>query len=117
MVRLLFDENISYRIKKKVEITFSETIHVSDTELQSPAKDIDIWNWAKTNHYIIVTYDEDFESMFHIKGFPPKVILLRPGNQSTNNIAKVLISSLEEILSFSINKEIGFLEILFSDYE
>jgi predicted nuclease of predicted toxin-antitoxin system len=112
MVKLLFDENISYRIKKRIEKTFPETLHISDTELLFPAKDAEIWNWAKSNEYVIVTYDEDFEQFVNVKGYPPKVILLRPGNQSTAHIAGVLASSYDQIVSFLQNEEVGCLEIV-----
>jgi predicted nuclease of predicted toxin-antitoxin system len=63
MIKLLFDANISYRIKKKVDSYFGELLHVTDTNLPVPAKDSEIWEWAKKNNYLIVSYDEDFESL------------------------------------------------------
>jgi len=113
MPKLLFDANISYRIKKKVNTFFDDALHVTDTSLKVPAKDIYIWDWAKNNNYLIVSYDSDFERLFNINGFPPKLILLKIGNQSTQFIADMLISSFEKIVSFEKNPSQGLLEIIY----
>ena len=58
-MKLLFDENISYRIIKLLLRYFPDSIHVStlkDTRLN----DLEIWQYAKDQQYCIVTYDEDF---------------------------------------------------------
>ena len=47
------------------------------------------------------------------KGFPPKIILLKTGNQSTRYIASILIKHKAEISQFitSTESEYGVLEI------
>ena len=112
MIRLLLDANLSYRLVKKLKEKFPECIHVTRTGLRNPAQDIAIWEWAKENNYLIVTNDEDFEHLLNLYHFPPKVILLRMGNQPTNSIAKILIDFCTEIESFSKSDELGLLEIL-----
>ncbi len=113
MAKLLYDANISYRIKKKVDFIFRTTLHVTDTDLPVPAKDTEIWEWAKANDYIIVSYDEDFEFLSSLRGFPPKVILLRIGNQSTQFIADLLLKSADTIEVFCKNQKEGLLEIIY----
>jgi len=61
---------------------------------------------------LIVTNDEDFEHLLNLYHFPPKVILLRVGNQQTNSIAKILIEYYSEIDSFSKSNDLGLLEIV-----
>jgi len=112
MVKLLFDANISYRIKKKIADVYKDSLHVTDINLSSPAKDAEIWDWAKKNNFIIVTYDSDFEIMSGIYGFPPKVILLKIGNQSTVFIANTLEKFKDSIQEFSENKTEVILEII-----
>jgi len=46
------------------------------------------------------------------KGFPPKVILLRQGNQSNKYIATLLKMKKEEVDIFAIDTNYGILEIL-----
>jgi len=113
MLKLLFDNNISYRIKKKLDDSFPDSIHVTDTDLPVPAEDIDIWRWAKNKEYVIVSQDDDFSTLNSLYGFPPKVIHLRIGNQSTQFIANLLISSKEAIDTFYENAVDGVLEIVY----
>ncbi len=111
-MKLLIDANLSYRLVKKLKSYYPQCIYVSSLDLDRPAKDIDIWNWAKKNNYIIVTNDEDFENLSDLNGFPPKIILLKTGNQSTNFIADVLINKSKVIDKFVKNDELGLLEII-----
>ncbi|GGD78224.1 hypothetical protein GCM10011514_47790 [Emticicia aquatilis] len=109
-MKLLFDENISYRVAKKLE-PVTECLHVSRSGLKMPAKDAQIWNFAKKNNYIIVTFDEDFEDMSNLYGFPPKVILLRFGNSSTQELVEKLTFKLPEIKQFYDSEVYGLLEM------
>ena len=110
-MKLLFDENISYRIVKKIEESFPNSLHVSRMGLKSPISDINIWNYSKQNNYTIVTFDEDFEDLANLYGFPPKVILLRFGNASTQTILDILTNKLSDIGYFIESEFYGILEI------
>ncbi len=75
------------------------------TRLKIPAKDKQIWDWAKKNGYTIVTNAEDFYLLLLTYGFPPKVVLIRTGNQSTNLIVEVLLRYKEQIKTMVDSKE------------
>jgi len=47
-------------------------------------KDQLLWEYAKDNGFTIITFDEDFEVLSQARGYPPKVILLRPGTLSAS---------------------------------
>lgn len=110
-MKLLLDQNISFRVIPLLLATFPEAQQVRDLEL-TDASDIEIWNYAKQNSYTIVTFDYDFIDLSNLKGSPPKIIWLRLGNSSNLKIAHKLISNAENISDFVFNKpEISFLEI------
>lgn len=112
MIKLLLDANLSWRLIKLLsDSEFREVIHVHSLPLSKPAKDIDIWNWAKSNEFCIVTNDEDFLNLVLQKGFPPKIILLRTGNQNTKTLSEVLISQKQALLELVESDKIGVLEI------
>ena len=78
------------------------------------SSDRQIWNYAKENGFEIVTYDADFYDLVSLLGHPPKVIWLRIGNTSTQNLAKVLEYHHDVISSFVRDtnyKDISCLEI------
>lgn len=110
-MKFLFDENISYRIVKKLKSSLSDCIHVSQTPLKYASADRSIWEYAKAQNYIIVTFDEDFKDLANLLSFPPKVILLRRKNCSTDLIAILLEGRLEEIAVFHNSGTEGLMEI------
>ena len=76
--------------------------------------DNEIWKYAKDNNYSVVTFDADFFEISNLKGQPPKIIWLRTGNLTTNNIIEILISKKEILTDFLQNplyEEISCLEI------
>ncbi len=100
-MKLLFDANISWRIAKTLREQFDDCIHVDNCGLDIPAADSDIWSYGKRNDFVIVTNDADYLNFLNIRGFPPKVILLRTGNQSNNFIEQLLLKHKESIEAFN----------------
>ncbi|SFU09152.1 Predicted nuclease, contains PIN domain, potential toxin-antitoxin system component [Algoriphagus locisalis] len=109
---LLLDANLSWRLTKKLEVHFGKCYHVDSIRLAVPARDIDIWNYALKRDLIIITNDDDFLNLATVKGFPPKVVLLKTGNQSNSYLEQLLIKHKEEIVKLSESMEYGFLEIV-----
>ena len=98
-MKLLFDQNISFRITNKLQSYFSGCLHVSDCGLND-CEDSDIWEYSKNKDFAIVTIDADFYDISLINGHPPKIIWIRTGNLTTDEIMQVLISNPERIESF-----------------
>jgi len=112
-MKLLLDQNISFRITTKIQDLFPGSKQVRDLGLEN-SKDSFLWNYAKENNYCIVTFDGDFYDLGLIKGSSPKVIWLRLGNTTTQYIETVLRKNYDLIKTFLTDpnyKEIGCLEI------
>lgn len=113
-MRLLFDENISYRILKKLANDYPDSAQVKRLGLESK-DDHEIWQFAKEEGFTIVTFDADYIDIAALKGHPPKIIWLRLGNTTTDAIALVLKLRKSEIIDFHYEKEfegIACLEII-----
>lgn len=110
-MKLLLDANISWRISQNLKSYFDDCIHVDFTNLSKPARDIDIWKYAKANNFVVVTNDSDFINFVNLYGFPPKIILLRTGNQSNNYLESLMISNKQVFEDFFVSSENGVLEI------
>ena len=110
-MKLLLDANLSWRLAATLSEQFGECTHVNQTALPKPAKDTEIWDFAAANGYIIISQDSDFLNLFEIKGYPPKIILLRTGNKSRKEIAEILIYAKPEIENLEMN-DYGLLEII-----
>lgn len=74
-MKLLFDENISYRIVKKSLEIFPNSLHVTSIKPKL-RDDLAIFYYAREQDYLIVTFDEDFRELQSLNGFPPKIICL-----------------------------------------
>jgi predicted nuclease of predicted toxin-antitoxin system len=112
-VKLLFDQNISFRVVNKLKATFPGCRQVRELNLEAKS-DREIWNFANNEKYTIVTFDADFYDLVTLYGHPPKVVWLRTGNTSTDNLIKTLIFHSEIIKTFVSDKayeDIGCLEI------
>jgi predicted nuclease of predicted toxin-antitoxin system len=112
-MKLLFDQNISFRIIKKISDIFPEAKQIRELGLENNT-DRQIWDFAKENEFAIVTYDTDFFDLSNLFGIPPKIIWLRTGNRKTSDLAELILSRSEIIIEFLRNpsyKELACLEI------
>jgi predicted nuclease of predicted toxin-antitoxin system len=112
-VKLLFDQNISFRVVKKIHTLFPGSKQLREAKLEN-ATDQQVWNYAKKEKFSIVTFDGDFYDLVTLYGHPPKIIWLRMGNISTDNIANTFakhIGLINAFLTDDIYFDIGCLEI------
>ena len=110
-MKILLDANISQKLINKLKPIFGECAHVDLIGLNVPADDIDIWNYAFENDYVIITKDNDFLDLLELKGYPPKIVLLRTGNNSSAGLMELLIKKKSMIEDLK-NNEYGLLEII-----
>ncbi len=69
-MKLLFDQNISFRLLKQIANAYPEAIQVKEVGLEN-SSDFEIWEFARKNNFNIVTFDSDFYDLSVIKGIPP----------------------------------------------
>lgn len=109
-MKLLLDQNNSYRLVKKLGALYPDTEHVTKLGLTNKT-DREIWETAKANDYTIVTFDADFYDISLTQGVPPKVIWIRSGNTTTRNLERLLTDKREQILQFEVDPTLMCLEI------
>ncbi len=88
-MKLLFDENLSYKLVERLSDLFPGSIHVRDAGLAS-SDDPDVWDHAVNNGFAIISKDADMHDRSLLFGFPPKVIWVRMGNCSTSDIENLV---------------------------
>jgi predicted nuclease of predicted toxin-antitoxin system len=109
-MKLLFDQNLSYRLVGQLAAEFPGSVHVRDAGLAT-APDADVWAYAAANGFIIVSKDTDFQQRALLLGHPPKVIWVRLGNCSTAAVAVLLKSRLPDIQVFEADPVGSFLAL------
>ena len=112
-MKLLFDQNISFRVVQRLADVFPLARHVKDFGLQN-ATDRKILEFAGSEGYDLVTFDADFFDMVTLSGVPPKIIWVRTGNTSSGELAEILRNhaiSIRRFLEDEDHKNLICLEI------
>jgi predicted nuclease of predicted toxin-antitoxin system len=110
-MKLLFDHNLSPRLVDRLNDLYPNSNHLFNLGLDA-VEDTIVWQYARDNKFIIVTKDSDFSELILLRGFPPKVIWIRIGNCTTNDVEDLIRSHGQEIKRFNDNSSLGTL-ILF----
>lgn len=110
-MKLLVDENLSPRVAQSLQDLYPGSRHIEDCSLLS-ATDDEIWTYAKTNGFAILTKDSDFSDRGQLEQSPPKVIWLRGGNCSTSQALHVVRNASDRIRAF-LSADFGTCLILF----
>ena len=107
-MKLLFDQNLSHRLKDLLHESFPDSKHVKDLEMER-ASDTEIWEYAASNGYTIVSKDSDFHQRSFVYGSPPKIIWIQRGNCTTDEIGDLIRKKENEIKAFGQNPNSSFL--------
>jgi len=75
------------------------SVHVRQLNLQA-ADDEAVWRHAATAGFAIVTKDDDFRQRGFVRGGPPKVIWVRLGNCTTDEVEALLRARNADVLAF-----------------
>lgn len=110
-MKLLFDHHLSRKLVGQLADQFPESSHVVFHGLDR-ADDSEIWRFAHTHHYTIVTKDSDFNDMSTLYGAPPKIIWIRIGNCTTATIEQIMRTYATEIEQFITHSPEALLEII-----
>jgi predicted nuclease of predicted toxin-antitoxin system len=109
-MKLLFDQNLSFKLCRSLNDVFPDSSQVRLLRLAN-ASDRALWEYAKSNDFAMVSLDADFAEMAALLGAPPKVIWLRCGNQSTAVIEALLREHRDAIGLFERDTTAACIEI------
>jgi predicted nuclease of predicted toxin-antitoxin system len=109
-VRLLFDEQLSEELCTLLEDAFPGSLHVRKLGAGGVG-DSTVWRLAQERDALLVTKDEDFHRFSVMYGAPPKVLWVRLGNCTTDDVAGLLRRHRGDIERFVQQTEATFLEL------
>lgn len=109
-MKLLLDHNLSHKLVPKLADLFPET---TQTRLLDFGRigDTELWFYARTHGFILVTKDSDLPEIAIRRGAPPKVVWLRMGNCSVSAVERALRRNQRAIEDLAKNPERIVLEI------
>ncbi len=109
-MKLLFDQNVSPRLVTRLADLFPGSAHMYTLGLDRTS-DEDVWRYASEHDFVVVTKDADFSEMSLLRGFPPKIVWIRIGNCTTQQIEDLLRNHHEEIERMNDDPECGILSV------
>lgn len=110
-MKLLLDQNLSPRLTQHLSDIFPDTAHVSTVGLER-APDSEVWAYARSNAYCILTKDADFSDVSVLLGAPPKLIWLRLGNCTTTEVEQTLRRAKAQIDAFEADPLASVLQLV-----
>lgn len=110
-IALLFDQNLSHELVEHLQDIFPGSTHVRHA-LTRRSPDRLIHAYARTHGLIIVTKNaRDFIRLANERGHPPKTILIRLGNCTTEAVENLLRDNIDHIRDFAANSPNPVLEL------
>lgn len=109
-MKLLFDENLSAVLPRLLGDAYPGSSHLRESGLKG-ADDGAIWNYAAGNGFVVVTKDDDFRALSVLRGSPPKLVMIRLGNCSTREVARLLRAGLDELELFERDATASVVEL------
>lgn len=107
---LLLDENLSRRVVPFIQQKYPDSTQISLLNMKH-STDKEIWDYAKTHCYVIVTKDAGFLDMSLLYGQPPKIIWLKIGNQTKAVMINALLENRVEIERVLISEDKACVEV------
>ena len=109
-VKLLFDQNLSPGLVRRLADLHPESSHVFSLGIDQ-ASDDQVWERARQDGYTIVTKDSDFGDLSVLRGFPPKVIWVRLGNCTTQQIEDLIRNNNDAVTALESDLTVGLLSL------
>ncbi len=107
-MKLLFDENVSPALTRRLADLFANSVHVRDIGMKATDDPV-VWDYAKNNDFMIVSKDADMHDLSLVLGNPPKVIWVRLGNCSTRQVENLPRQNFEAIKLFATDDFVSLL--------
>ncbi len=107
-MRLLFDANLSFKLVERLADLYPGSAHVSSLQMERSG-DLAVFEYAGANGLLIASKDEDFHQLAFLYGPPPKVVWIRLGNCTTEDVERQLRANTDRLAAFETDADAAFL--------
>lgn len=109
-MKLLLDEHLSPKLAKRLQDLYPDSSQV-DLLKKKGADDLDLLCYARDHNFVIVSKDDDFYDLAIMSDGPPKVVVLRVGNVTTEEIERKLRKAAPILKEFVMDPDFWCCEI------
>ena len=110
-MKLLFDQNLSPGLVDLLAETYPGSSHVQTAGLDRASDDA-VWQYALEHGFTVVTKDSDFQERGQVTGSAAKVIWIRRGNCSTEQVAAMLMKHASGVATLEQDPHATFLILI-----
>ena len=107
-MKLLFDENLSRKLVPRLADLYPYSAHVAELDLLH-RPDSEVWEFARSADWVVVTADADFYELSTTFGPPPKVVWLRRWTYTTRDAERILRREAIRVADFVADADLGIL--------
>jgi predicted nuclease of predicted toxin-antitoxin system len=93
-MKFIVDAQLPRRLARELAASGHDTLHTLDLSAGNQTQDEEIVALAVREHRVVITKDNDFVTLFLLRGAPPKLLLVSTGNISNDALSKLLASNL-----------------------
>lgn len=109
-MKLLFDQNLSFRLVRRLADVYPGSGHVRLLGLDQ-TDDQEIWAFAAREGFTIVSKDADFQQLAMLLGPPPKVVWIRLGNCQADAVDTLLRQGFSAVAEFLADSNLAVLAL------
>ncbi len=109
-MKLLFDQNLSYRLVPAPESLYPASVHIREVGL-AVADNEAVWNYTTQHGFAIVSKDMDFYHRSVLFAQPLKVVWIGLDNCTTADIEALLRTRQADLLAFDQDASASFLAL------
>ena len=92
-MKFLVDAQLPRRLALELAASGHDAIHTLDLPAANRTTDQDIVALATRESRVVVTKDNDFVVSFHLRGAPPKLLLISTGNISNDKLSQLFAAN------------------------
>ncbi len=93
-MNFLVDAQLPRRLTRELAAAGHDAVHTLDLPAANRTTDQEIVALATRENRVVVTKDNDFVVSFHLRGAPPKLLLISTGNISNDKLSQLFAANL-----------------------
>jgi predicted nuclease of predicted toxin-antitoxin system len=93
-MKFVVDAQLPRRLAQELAASGHDAVHTLDLPAANRTPDSEIIALAMRENRVVVTKDNDFVNSFHLRGAPPKLLLISTGNISNDQLSKLFTANL-----------------------
>jgi predicted nuclease of predicted toxin-antitoxin system len=98
-MKFIVDAQLPRNLARELTVAGHDAVHTLDLTRGNRTPDREISSIAAAEARVVVTKDQDFVTQFHLRGAPPKLLLVSTGNISNDALSRLVAMNLAALVA------------------